>query len=79
MLPTRCRWFCDCSSESESVNEGHPDKVCDLVSDVVLDACLAADPKSKVACETATNDNMVMVAGEIKTQAKLDYEKVIRG
>jgi len=64
---------------SESVNEGHPDKVCDQVSDAVLDACLAADPKSKVACETATKDNMVMVAGEITTQAKLDYEKVIRG
>jgi len=63
---------------SESVNEGHPDKVCDQVSDAVLDACLAADPKSKVACETATKDNMVMVAGEIATQAKLDYEKVIR-
>jgi len=64
---------------SESVNEGHPDKVCDQVSDAVLDACLTEDPKSKVACETATKDNMVMVAGEITTQAKLDYEKVIRG
>ena len=50
---------------SESVNEGHPDKICDQVSDAVLDACLQADPKSKVACETATKDNMVMVAGEI--------------
>ena len=64
---------------SESVNEGHPDKVCDQVSDAVLDACLKEDPKSKVACETATKDNMVMVAGEITTQAKLDYEKVVRG
>merc|ERR1712048_1215079 len=64
---------------SESVNEGHPDKVCDQVSDAVLDACLSADPKSKVACETATKDNMVMVAGEITTQAKLDYDKVVRG
>mmetsp|Transcript_98439 Transcript_98439/g.254519 ORF Transcript_98439/g.254519 Transcript_98439/m.254519 type:complete len:465 (+) Transcript_98439:88-1482(+) len=64
---------------SESVNEGHPDKICDQVSDAVLDACLAADPKSKVACETATKDNMVMVAGEITTQAKLDYDKVVRG
>merc|ERR1712203_32629 len=63
----------------ESVNEGHPDKICDQVSDAVLDACLAADPKSKVACETATKDNMVMVAGEITTQAKLDYDKVVRG
>merc|ERR1712223_216165 len=64
---------------SESVNEGHPDKLCDQVSDAVLDACLAEDPKSKVACETATKDNMVMVAGEITTQAKLDYEKTVRG
>jgi len=64
---------------SESVNEGHPDKLCDQVSDAVLDACLRDDPKSKVACETATKDNMVMVAGEITTQAKIDYEKVVRG
>merc|ERR1712176_389092 len=64
---------------SESVNEGHPDKICDQVSDAVLDSCLKADPKSKVACETATKDNMVMVAGEITTQTKLDYDKVVRG
>jgi len=64
---------------SESVNEGHPDKICDQVSDAVLDACLTDDPNSKVACETATKDNMVMVAGEITTQAKLDYDKVVRG
>jgi S-adenosylmethionine synthetase len=64
---------------SESVNEGHPDKLCDQVSDAVLDACLTVDPKSKVACETATKDNMVMVAGEITTQAKLDYDKIVRG
>merc|ERR1712107_791305 len=64
---------------SESVNEGHPDRICDQVSDAVLDACLKEDPKSKVACETATKDNMVMIAGEITTQAKLDYEKVVRG
>merc|ERR1712085_92241 len=64
---------------SESVNEGHPDKLCDQVSDAVLDACLTEDPKSKVACETVTKDNMVMVAGEITTQAKMGYEKVVRG
>merc|ERR1712091_709282 len=64
---------------SESVNEGHPDKLCDQVSDAVLDTCLTADPKSKVACETATKDNMVSVMGEITTQAKIDYEKVVRG
>jgi S-adenosylmethionine synthetase len=64
---------------SESVNEGHPDKLCDQVSDAVLDTCLTGDPKSKVACETATKDNMVMIAGEITTQTKIDYEKVVRG
>merc|ERR1712242_168162 len=64
---------------SESVNEGHPDKVCDQVSDAVLDACLAEDPKSKVACETVTKDNMVAVMGEITTQAKLDYDTIVRG
>merc|ERR1719253_2310405 len=64
---------------SESVNEGHPDKLCDQVSDAVLDACLTGDPKSKVACETATKDNMIMVAGEITTQTKIDYDKIVRG
>merc|ERR1712166_1279351 len=64
---------------SESVNEGHPDNLCDQVSDAVLDTCLAADPMSKVACETATKDNMVAVMGEITTKAKIDYEKVVRG
>jgi S-adenosylmethionine synthetase len=63
---------------SESVNEGHPDKLADQVSDAVLDACLKEDPKSKVACETACKDNMVMVFGEITTGAKLDYEKIVR-
>ncbi|CAL9026695.1 unnamed protein product, partial [Prunus brigantina] len=56
---------------SESVNEGHPDKLCDQVSDAVLDACLEQDPESKVACETCTKTNMVMVFGEITTQAKV--------
>jgi S-adenosylmethionine synthetase len=63
---------------SESVNEGHPDKLCDLVSDAVLDACLKQDPQSKVACETAAKTNMVMVFGEITTKAKVNYEQVVR-
>ncbi|GBF96030.1 S-adenosylmethionine synthase-like [Raphidocelis subcapitata] len=63
---------------SESVNEGHPDKLCDQVSDSILDACLEQDPFSKVACETATKTGMVMVFGEITTSAKVDYEKVVR-
>merc|ERR1719482_2509510 len=64
---------------SESVNEGHPDKLCDQVSDAVLDTCLRGDPKSKVACETCTKDNMVMVAGEITTQTAINYDQVVRG
>ncbi|KAI0994836.1 S-adenosylmethionine synthase [Podosphaera aphanis] len=63
---------------SESVGEGHPDKIADQVSDAVLDACLAEDPLSKVACETATKTGMIMVFGEITTKASLDYQKVIR-
>merc|ERR1712238_357919 len=59
-------------------NEGHPDKLADQVSDAVLDACLKADPFSKVACETATKDNMVMVFGEITTAGKIDYDKIVR-
>jgi S-adenosylmethionine synthetase len=63
---------------SESVGEGHPDKVSDTISDAVLDACLAQDPASRVACETLVKSNVVVVAGEITTAAKLDYEKIIR-
>ena len=63
---------------SESVSEGHPDKICDQVSDAVLDACLAQDPQSRVACETATKTGMVMVLGEITTKAVLDYDRIVR-
>ncbi|ETN42251.1 S-adenosylmethionine synthase [Cyphellophora europaea CBS 101466] len=63
---------------SESVGEGHPDKIADQVSDAVLDACLTIDPKSRVACETATKTGMIMVFGEITCPGKIDYQKVIR-
>ena len=63
---------------SESVGEGHPDKVCDTISDAVLDACLAQDPKSRVACETYAKSNIVVVGGEITTKAKLDYNAIVR-
>merc|ERR1711871_1469100 len=63
---------------SESVNEGHPDKLCDQVSDAVVDACFAQDPKSHVACETCTGTNFVMVFGEITSEAEVDFEKVVR-
>jgi len=63
---------------SESVGEGHPDKICDQISDAILDACLEQDPYSKVACEAATKTGMIMVLGEITTKAQLDYQKIIR-
>nr|QWE91143.1 methionine adenosyltransferase [Salpingoeca huasca] len=63
---------------SESVGEGHPDKICDQVSDAVLDACLKQDPSSRVACETASKTGMIMVLGEITSGAHIDYQKVIR-
>jgi S-adenosylmethionine synthetase len=63
---------------SESVGEGHPDKVADFISDSVLDACLAQDKTSRVACETMVKSNMVIVAGEITTKAKLNYATIIR-
>jgi S-adenosylmethionine synthetase len=63
---------------SESVGEGHPDKVCDTISDAVLDACLAQDRHSRVACETYAKSNVVIVGGEITTKAKLDYVQIVR-
>ena len=63
---------------SESVTEGHPDKICDAVSDAILDACIAQDPMSRVACETATCTGFVLVTGEITTKAVVDYQKIVR-
>lgn len=63
---------------SESVGEGHPDKVADYISDSILDACLAQDKFSRVACETLVKSNCVVIAGEITTKAVLDYEKIVR-
>ena len=63
---------------SESVGEGHPDKVCDTISDAILDACLAQDKFSRVACETFVKSNIVVVGGEITTKAQFDYNAIIR-
>jgi len=63
---------------SESVTEGHPDKLCDQVSDAVLDAIYAQDPAARVACETATSTNFIAVIGEVTTTAKIDYEALVR-
>lgn len=63
---------------SESVGEGHPDKVCDTISDAILDACLKGDKYSRVACETFVKSNIVVVGGEITTGSKFDYNTVIR-
>ena len=63
---------------SESVTEGHPDKICDQISDAILDALLEQDPMSRVACETATTTGMVLVMGEITTNAYIDIQKIVR-
>lgn len=63
---------------SESVTEGHPDKVCDAVSDAILDACMAQDPMSRVACETAACTGFILVTGEITTKAQLDIPGIVR-
>ena len=63
---------------SESVSQGHPDKVCDQVSDAILDALLAQDPNSRVACETFTTTGLVVVGGEITTKAKVNYSEIVR-
>ena len=63
---------------SESVTEGHPDKLCDLISDSILDACLEQDPHSKVAMETVAKSNMILLAGELTTNAKINVEEIVR-
>src|SRR5437868_12867323 len=63
---------------SESVTEGHPDKLCDQISDAILDAILTQDPMARVACETATTTGLVLVAGEITTSAWIDMQAVVR-
>ncbi|MBP3196323.1 MAG: methionine adenosyltransferase [Butyrivibrio sp.] len=63
---------------SESVTEGHPDKICDNISDAILDACIEQDPMSRVACETATCTGFVLITGEITTKAHVDYAKIAR-
>ena len=63
---------------SESVTEGHPDKVCDTISDYVLDACLDQDPKSRVACETLAKGNLIVLAGEITSNARFDFIALAR-
>ncbi len=63
---------------SESVTEGHPDKICDQISDAVLDALLSQDPNSRVACETVVNTGLCLLTGEITSKAKVDYIKIAR-
>jgi S-adenosylmethionine synthetase len=63
---------------SESVTEGHPDKICDQISDAVLDAIIAQDPNARVACETAVTTGLVLVTGEITTNCYVDIPKIVR-
>mgnify|MGYP001267069033 CR=1 FL=1 len=80
-MTTQGNAFAEASSylyTSESVTEGHPDKVCDQISDSILDAIYAQDPQARVACETATGTNFIAVIGEITTTATVDYEQVVR-
>lgn len=63
---------------SESVTEGHPDKICDAISDAILDALIEKDPMSRVACETSITTGLVLVMGEITTQAYIDIPQIVR-
>jgi S-adenosylmethionine synthetase len=74
-MPVRDKFF----FTSESVTEGHPDKIADQVSDAILDACLAQDPTSRVACETLTTTGLVVISGEITTSAYVDFQHLVRG
>ncbi|HEV2022645.1 MAG TPA: S-adenosylmethionine synthetase N-terminal domain-containing protein, partial [Terriglobales bacterium] len=64
---------------SESVTEGHPDKIADQISDAIVDACLAEDPHSRVACETLLTTGLAFIAGEITTKAYVDFPAIVRG
>src|SRR5947209_1999031 len=64
---------------SESVTEGHPDKIADQISDAILDACIEQDPYSRVACETLTTTGLVVISGEITTKAYVDFPAIVRG
>jgi S-adenosylmethionine synthetase len=74
----KCKYPDSVLFTSESVGEGHPDKMADQISDAILDECLRQDPYSKVACETATKTGMILVFGEISTKAHIDYQSIIR-
>src|SRR3954462_8028678 len=74
-MPVRDKFF----FTSESVTEGHPDKIADQVSDAILDACLTDDPTSRVACETLTTTGLVVISGEITTKAYVDFQSIVRG